>query len=421
MRGIMMPRRDADPPKPKEAIDFLKRKKIVESEAWDDLKWGEHAHAFTAAHSAGAGILDELHKILIEAQQSGQSYQKTKREIKTLMAEKGWYGRPDIDPEARTPEGKPDKTRRRQAKEYINWRIGIIYQQNQLTAYSAAQTRKLWGIQHIYPYWQYKQRQRKNKRQSHAAWHNMVLKADDPAWDTITPPNGWRCACYRSPLTQSQAEREWQAGARKTPPGPGEGAPKLDPTWAYNPAKEALAPNWKSYDGLRKAGALRSVMENYRNELAKKQMSKGEWREYSKRLLTGKSSPNKDAPIHLSTLEQQVIDTLGGAAKVDAKLMATDKAIIHGGRGRNKNGEPRPERDLSLPQIADMPGQLANPEQIFRDQQNGTWLFVYGLNKEEEARVIFRQNGNRPLQLVSYTKVSIGNTRVTTGEPVYTK
>ncbi len=418
-----MPRNDAAPPKPKEAIDFLKRKKIVESEAWDDLKWGEHSHAFTAAHSAGAGILDELHKILIDSQQSGQSYQKTKREIKALMAQKGWYGRADIDPEATTPEGKPDKARRRQAKEYINWRIGIIYQQNQLTAYSAAQTRKLWETQHLYPYWQYKQRQRKNKRQSHAAWHNMVLKADDPAWDTITPPNGWRCACYRSPLTQSQAEREWQAGARKNLPGPGEGAPKLDPTWAYNPAKEALAPNWKSYDGLRKAGALRSVMENYRNDIAKVQMSPGEWRKYSRTAIE-EVRPTTNVPVHMATLEQKVIDALGGAAKVDAKLMATETQLRHATRGRagGRRKKPEgfnPERDLSLDEIADMPRSLAAPDAIYREQ--GEWIFIYKLNSTKEARVIFRQNGTRPLQLVSFSKVRLGETGKSTGNAIYTK
>ena len=68
-----MPRTDRQPPKPQEAIDFLKRKRIVETEKWDDLKWGEHAHAFTVAHSANAAILNDLHNILIEAMESGQS------------------------------------------------------------------------------------------------------------------------------------------------------------------------------------------------------------------------------------------------------------------------------------------------------------------------------------------------------------
>ena len=42
---------------------------------------------------------------------------------------------------------------------------------------------------------------------------------------------------------------------------------------------------------------------------------------------------------------------------------------------------------------------------------DGHLLFVYKLDEEQEARVVFRQNGDRPLQLVSYTKVSIGVTQ----------
>ena len=67
---------------PKETIEFLKRKKIVETEHWNDLKLGEHSHAFTVAHSANAAILDDLHKILYTAMENGESFQKTKREIK---------------------------------------------------------------------------------------------------------------------------------------------------------------------------------------------------------------------------------------------------------------------------------------------------------------------------------------------------
>ena len=389
-------------PKPKQAIEFLERKHIVESENWDDLKWGEHAHAFTVAHSVNAGILDDLHQILINAMESGESFQKTKRKIKTLMAQKGWYGRAGIDPNAVDEEGKPDKTRRKESKKYINWRIGIIYQQNQLTAYSAGQTRKLWSVQQFYPFWQYKQRQRKTKRKAHSAYHDMVLRADDPAWDVLTPPNGWRCACYRSPLTIEQAEEQISAGAKTSLPSDGE----IDPTWAYNPAKEALAPNWKSYTGLRKADALREIIPAYRQNMAQIQMSKGEWITLSDSVLRGQTAHDRNVPIHLATLTQEVVAALG----FDPKLMAALSRIAHGGRGRKQKGQSRPERDLTRAQIHDMPARLADPEQIFWDDVNQTWLFVYKLNKTEEARVVFRQNGNRPLQLLTYTKVPLGKT-----------
>ena len=245
----------------------------------------------------------------------------------------------------------------------------------------------------------------------------MILKADDPAWDVICPPNGWRCACYRSPLTQEQADAEWAKGAKKTLPTPQEGAPQLDPAWAYNPAKEALAPNWKTYKGLRKAGALRGVMQNYRDEMAKAQMSHGEWQKYSRTVIEEKHGTT-EIPVHMATLAQQVIDTLD----FDPKLMASDKALRHGSRGRGgKKGDFNPDRDLTIKEIGAMPRHLSNPNAIYWDNPNKTWLFVYKLNRKEEARVVFRQNGNRPLQLVTYTKVGLGETERVIGDAMYKK
>jgi len=64
-----------------------------------------------------------------------------KRDMRQLMAAKGWYGR-------------PDKTAA--DKQYINWRLRTIYQTNILTAYSAGETRQMLRQTHLFPYWQYK-------------------------------------------------------------------------------------------------------------------------------------------------------------------------------------------------------------------------------------------------------------------------
>ena len=53
-----------------------------------------------------------------------------------------------------------------------------------------------------------------------------------------------------------------------------------------------------------------------------------------------------------------------------------------------------------------MPQHLANPDKIYED--GGKYLFVYRLDTKYEARVVFRENGNRPLQLVTYSKVIVG-------------
>ena len=56
-----------------------------------------------------------------------------------------------------------------------------------------------------------------------------------------------------------------------------------------------------------------------------------------------------------------------------------------------------------------MPQNLASPDAIYVHE--GKYLFVYVLDATYEARVVFRQNGNKPLQLVTFSKVPLGNTK----------
>ena len=80
-------------PEPVEAEKFLKDKVKVETEKWDDLKWGEHAHAFTVAHSVKAGVVNEIHGLLGKALAEGQSFQDFRNGMLDMMAKTGWYGR----------------------------------------------------------------------------------------------------------------------------------------------------------------------------------------------------------------------------------------------------------------------------------------------------------------------------------------
>jgi uncharacterized protein with gpF-like domain len=86
-------------------------------------KRGEHAHAFTVAHSAGAGVLDTLYRLMNEAVEKGGSFQEFRNGMLDTMKEKGWYGGADHTADE---------------KKYINWRIGVIYDTNMSTAYAQA-------------------------------------------------------------------------------------------------------------------------------------------------------------------------------------------------------------------------------------------------------------------------------------------
>lgn len=47
----------------------------------------------------------------------------------------------------------------------------------------------------IFPNWKYVTVNDGKVREEHQALHGLVLPADDPLWDQIWPPNGWKCRC----------------------------------------------------------------------------------------------------------------------------------------------------------------------------------------------------------------------------------
>jgi SPP1 gp7 family putative phage head morphogenesis protein len=68
------------------------------------------------------------------------------------------------------------------------------------TAQNAAEYNRMQAEKEVYPYWQYITAGDSRVRAAHKALDKMVFRADDPAWDTIYPPNGWGCRCYVKPL-----------------------------------------------------------------------------------------------------------------------------------------------------------------------------------------------------------------------------
>lgn len=163
-------------PEPTEAKRYLSRKAVVETEDWDDLKWGEHAHAFTVAHSRNAAVLDDIFGLLNKAMDGGESYETFRKGMRDLMEKKGWYGRQDKGPD---DEG------------YINWRTKLIYHVNMRTAYEAGRYRQQLRGAELRPIWVYKSKLvGSNRRQDHVALHDKAFRYDDPFWDANRPPNG---------------------------------------------------------------------------------------------------------------------------------------------------------------------------------------------------------------------------------------
>ena len=62
------------------------------------------------------------------------------------------------------------------------------------------------------PYWQYVTAGDDRVREEHRALDHIILKADDPAWSQIYPPNGWGCRCEVVALDDIPAGMEVQDG-----------------------------------------------------------------------------------------------------------------------------------------------------------------------------------------------------------------
>lgn len=198
------------------AAEFFMRKLNVPSQRWDDLWQAEHARAFTVAGAMRADLLQDLREAVAAAVQGGESYDQFRERFEEIVARRGWTGWTGEGSEA----GRA-------------WRTRVIYQTNLSTAHAAGRYAEMTEpetLAHL-PYWQYRHNTVNNPREEHQVWDGLVLRADDPWWQTHYPPNGWMCRCDVRPVSERMLRRMGKSGPDQAPP-PGPGDPP--PEWAYN-------------------------------------------------------------------------------------------------------------------------------------------------------------------------------------------
>ena len=84
---------------PAEAVDFFRKKGLVESYAWQDVWQEEHAAAFTVAKSTGYDILSDIFGAVDSALAEGTTFETFRRDLEPTLIKKGWWGRKEsVDP-----------------------------------------------------------------------------------------------------------------------------------------------------------------------------------------------------------------------------------------------------------------------------------------------------------------------------------
>jgi hypothetical protein len=328
-------------PEPVLAEKFLEKKVNAPTEKWDELKWGEHAHAFTVAHSNEAAVLDTIHGLVNKALKEGQSYQKFKNGMLDMMKEKGWYGGA-----GHTAEDT----------KYINWRIKTIYETNMKTAYDQAQYRNQLRGADLRPIWVYHHDPDvKNPRMDHLALDGKAYRYDDPFWDTYYPRNGWGCECSVTTKSEAGAERDGIKVGDSTK----ETLPEIDETWAYNPGREALAPNFNKYKNLPEE-TRKQIYTRYSDSVSDTRLTRGEFKALIRR--TNEEDYLKmGVNYQVGNVDAKRFEALQKNKVFDSKIMGADERLWHG--TGDKNGKQKiPERLFD-----ELYETLQTPEAIYEE------------------------------------------------------
>ncbi|GBQ15227.1 hypothetical protein CFR78_04265 [Komagataeibacter rhaeticus] len=215
---------------PRDALAFLRQKVPVSAATWTDLWHEAHDVSFAVAGATSKAIAKDFQDAVIRTMEAGGTRREFQKEFDAIVKRYGWEH-----------TGTP------------GWRASIIYDTNITTAYSAGRYRRMTTPESLalYPYWRYRHHTCQHPRPQHLAWDGMILRADDPFWNTHYPPNGWRCHCTVEVVSQRMLDRNgWQVSSSPVietrpwrNPHTGEIVHVpigIDPGFAYNPGKAWL-------------------------------------------------------------------------------------------------------------------------------------------------------------------------------------
>ncbi len=216
-----------------EQIEFFRSKVNLPTQTWTDLVHDEHDRAFVVAGAAHADLVSDLRGAVDQAIAEGTTLATFRRDFDSIVAKHGWS-----------------------YKGGRNWRTEVIYGTNVRTSYSAGRYRQLKEGVDRRPYWRYRHSHAsEHPREKHVAWDGLILRHDDPWWNTNAPVNGWGCKCYIEALSERDLKRLGKSGPDRAPAlnmhevTIGKSGPNprtvmvpegVDPGWGYAPGQSLV-------------------------------------------------------------------------------------------------------------------------------------------------------------------------------------
>lgn len=215
-----------------EQIEFFRRKLNLPTEAWTDIYGKQHDWAFVVAGANRNAIVADFNTAIEKAIAEGTTLADFRKDFDNIVAKHGWSyngGR--------------------------NWRSRVIYETNLNSSYMAGRHKQMLAVSERRPFWRYVHSGSENPRHDHLSWNNLVLRYDNPWWQTHYPINGWGCDCRVQALNERDIKRmslqlgeappmEWEMReiGKRSPNGPiTVRVPKgVDPGFEHVPGQSRL-------------------------------------------------------------------------------------------------------------------------------------------------------------------------------------
>jgi SPP1 gp7 family putative phage head morphogenesis protein len=157
-------------------------------------------------------LLAELRQMIIDSVAGDLTRTDFMRAARSALARKGWWGLNELEDPV---TGETVTTR------FNPTRLKLIYDTNVRQAAVAGQWDRAQDTKRLFPYLRYVTLADEKVRDSHRAWHNLVLPVDDPWWSAHMPQNAYRCRCYVRQVSQREYDRgttPTRQAMRKTAP-----------------------------------------------------------------------------------------------------------------------------------------------------------------------------------------------------------
>lgn len=164
------------------AVEKILGKKLpITSKEFYDLERKYRAIAFTVANYNNVRIIEQFQEELVKAIAEGLPMSEFKKRMDKFLEERGYKG-------------------------LTNFKADLIFRTNTHAAYNAGHYESMTSetVKKLRPYWQYVAVDDNHTRNSHRELNGRVYHCDDPVWDTIYPPNGFRCRCTVKTLSERQ-------------------------------------------------------------------------------------------------------------------------------------------------------------------------------------------------------------------------